>query len=553
MKRAALVLAAIHTAAFAQFTGLATNDTGSQLLFTSNLTLAGGVPLTNFAVFSASGSAVQLVMAPTVNTPFSLLTQPSVSGAGTTVAFTGVGPCAPPAACPVASAPLGTVSTPSGSKLQLPGQVDVSRNGRYAVAFSGSGPTAQVFLFDLNTGGREPIAGAVVGLGREAVTSTGIVLTARQDGSLILTAHGAVTKLPNSRPAADAVVDDLASSVAYETAPSGGLRRLFRIDVNTGRETLVATARRSDQAAFEPMLSNDGRLLTFTDLDAAGTPQVFAVDRSGARRQITFGAGVREAVLAGSGNVVFAVTEAGSIVQVDVTTHAVTELVPRTPVPSGLSGPVVPGSVVTLQGTGLSAAPAFALTTPLPTSLGGVQVSMNGLIVPLVSVTPTGIQLQIPPVVTPGQTATFTVTSGNSPFLTPTVTGPVVTSAPRFYPTAVHGDFSGRITAQSPARPGEVVTVYMSGAGPVTPPVPAGAPAPISPLSTLVEPLRCTLAGGGQTADAEVLFAGLAPTFVGLYQVNVRLPTGLTSATGTADLTCGTPEGADTLQLPFAP
>ncbi len=90
-----------------------------------------------------------------------------------------------------------------------------------------------------------------------------------------------------------------------------------------------------------------------------------------------------------------------------------------------------------------------------------------------------------------------------------------------------HGDFRGAPTPRDPAVPGEVLAFYMTGLGPVTPPVPTDQPAPLDQLSTIDVPLFCRWNAdqGGPVAD--VLFAGLAPGQTGFYQVNIRVPANL--------------------------
>ena len=73
---------------------------------------------------------------------------------------------------------------------------------------------------------------------------------------------------------------------------------------------------------------------------------------------------------------------------------------------------------------------------------------------------------------------------------------------------------------QNPVHPGEYVVVYLTGQGPVDPPVASGAQSPAEPLSLPVAAVRAQLGG----KPAEVAFAGLAPGFVGLLQVNLLVP-----------------------------
>ena len=66
--------------------------------------------------------------------------------------------------------------------------------------------------------------------------------------------------------------------------------------------------------------------------------------------------------------------------------------------------------------------------------------------------------------------------------------------------------------------------IYATGLGPVDQTVGLGAPAPANPPANITDlPIRVTI--GGQSATVQ--FAGLAPGFVGLYQVNVQVPQGV--------------------------
>ncbi len=85
---------------------------------------------------------------------------------------------------------------------------------------------------------------------------------------------------------------------------------------------------------------------------------------------------------------------------------------------------------------------------------------------------------------------------------------------------AQHGETSANITKASPAKPGEVVVIYLSGMGATNPVVKSGEPAPSSPPAKVAVAAAVTLGG----ENAVVQFAGLAPGFVGLYQVNFQVP-----------------------------
>ena len=80
-------------------------------------------------------------------------------------------------------------------------------------------------------------------------------------------------------------------------------------------------------------------------------------------------------------------------------------------------------------------------------------------------------------------------------------------------------DFSLNIPGNG-ASPGEGIVVYVTGLGQMDIPVPTGQAAPTSPLSRALAEVTATIGG----ANAQVIFAGLSPGFVGLGQVNLAVP-----------------------------
>jgi uncharacterized protein (TIGR03437 family) len=79
-----------------------------------------------------------------------------------------------------------------------------------------------------------------------------------------------------------------------------------------------------------------------------------------------------------------------------------------------------------------------------------------------------------------------------------------------------------------PVKAGDFVSIYATGLGPVSPNVPSGQPAPLDSLIHL-NPKADVLINGVAT---EVQFAGMAPGYIGVYQVNAEVP--LKTAPGNA-------------------
>ncbi len=75
-----------------------------------------------------------------------------------------------------------------------------------------------------------------------------------------------------------------------------------------------------------------------------------------------------------------------------------------------------------------------------------------------------------------------------------------------------------------PAAVGGYVSIYCTGLGATQPPVASGQPGPSDSPALVTFPVTVTI--GGQPAT--LIFAGMAPGFVGVYQVNAQIPDGIT-------------------------
>jgi uncharacterized protein (TIGR03437 family) len=184
---------------------------------------------------------------------------------------------------------------------------------------------------------------------------------------------------------------------------------------------------------------------------------------------------------------------------------------------------VSPGAIVTIFGSNLvSGSAATASTKPLPASLAGSTVLINGTAAPLFYAGPTQINLQLPYGITPGP-ATAVVQSGSvssAPFsFTVSAASPGIFLSGN-QAIAVNPDGSLN-SAASPAQPGDYLVVYITGVGPVNQTESTNTAPPPTPVATSTLPFSATI--GGQAATTA--FVGLTSGFIGLGQANIQVPT----------------------------
>ena len=200
----------------------------------------------------------------------------------------------------------------------------------------------------------------------------------------------------------------------------------------------------------------------------------------------------------------------------------------------GGAGTIAPGEVVSIFGVGLGPVPGISAPTgAIPTNLAGSSVLVNGVAVPIFYASAYQIEAQIPFGLTPGGTATVQVTSssGSGPVLTLNT----VDAIPGVYTTGFGGVGAVNSVNQDgsansvlhPAPKGSYVTLWANGLGAVNPALVAGAVPPVSQLSLVAGSVTASIGG----LPATVQFAGAAPGYPGLYQINLVVPSTVVSGT----------------------
>ncbi len=204
----------------------------------------------------------------------------------------------------------------------------------------------------------------------------------------------------------------------------------------------------------------------------------------------------------------------------------------RGPVPATASGSVVnganflatlaPGMIASVFGANLANGVAQAQSVPLPARLQDARVLVDGVPAPLFYASPNQINFQLPYERAPGPAQIVVERSGvrgaasavtvadaaPAVFLNSATGGPIVVDNSSFQ----------LVNAGRPASPGDILSLFLTGLGLVTPAVPTGRAA--AGLTSSRLPVAVTVGG----AAAELFYAGLAPNFVGLGQIVFRVP-----------------------------
>jgi uncharacterized protein (TIGR03437 family) len=403
------------------------------------------------------------------------------------------------------------------------GAAHLSGNGRYLFAFD-VGPPRSARVVDLQTGLITGCGGysdegpypPPVSHGRlVADDGTAVYVSGMVRPLALIKAGQLVWLLPVL--AVEASIDAAAQVLVCPYSPGLGV-------CHTSQQTCTTIAALAG-STFNTVISADGTRVLFLSA-SSGLLQIHVVnaDGSGLRQVTSDPAGVQTAVMSDDGHKSWYFSGSGRIFQVDLDRGQVQEGLSRTP-QLDYSASIAPGSMVSLSGAGFTDQILSAGSVPLPMTLGGVSVKIEGRSAPISSVSPAQIVAQVPWETSAGTSQT---NPNDQVFVTAEVSVPADIPPP-FVPqlrrslgslvayetllAVFHEDWSP-VTSITPARNGEILHVYGTGLGPVTSHPPDGWPAPVAPLSPTIAPVMC---------DVPVLFAGLAPGLVGYYQLDLQL------------------------------
>jgi uncharacterized protein (TIGR03437 family) len=197
-----------------------------------------------------------------------------------------------------------------------------------------------------------------------------------------------------------------------------------------------------------------------------------------------------------------------------------------------------PGELISIFGSNLAGSTQFATfdNNRIPGILGATVVTVNGVAIPLLAVSPGQINAVLPQSTQLGQTQFQVLVDG---VLSNTVTTAVVSAAPALFTADASGKGPGAIVNQDgtvnsaahPAPRGSIVSLYGTGGGATAPILQDGYLDVAAPYGLISSAVQASI--GGQSAG--VLYAGGEPYLInGAFQMNVQIPA--TATTGLADL-----------------
>lgn len=501
---------------------LATDSHGSTLYFTTSLRQRGTNQSGTSKVFGLNAAGLQLIQQSSFNSMAPgapVYTRPSVSEDDTVLAINWYPWYACGSSCSLLEVPSNVIRTPAGQTSHS-GVARISRNGRYLLLYDIPigpppglpPPTIQSELLDLISGMTTIMSFQPAGSG-QVVANDGTLLV--QNGSQIqLVGPGGTVPITPAAYINNVQLAADASRIVYDDGQA-----IHVLDVGSGGDRQLALG-------YFPILADDGQRFSYLNpspgavLSYNSVNQVWLGDAlSGTMTQLTHEPdGIAEQVITGDGLTVFATTNTGRILSIDVPSGNVTQLLDAAPSPLlELEWPAVPGSYNLLSGTS---------DTSTPVWIDGISVPVLGGMLQ-----PSEIAIQVPWEVQPDPSAAVVVW-GKEPAWEQVIAAGVA-AMDGITLGGIHQDWSALIDPSDPARPGEIIHMYGIGWGPVDGTVASGQPTPTDRLYRITAPCQWRAINQQfipSTGPAPVqypfdaAFSGLAPGFAGVYQFDFVIP-----------------------------
>ncbi len=412
---------------------------------------------------------------------------------------------------------LGGISVDRATALAL----DASGNASVAGSTTSSAfPTTAGAFQTASKGGYDAFVAKLNPAGSALVYSTYVGGTARDEAFAI-----AVDPAGQAYVAGDTTSTDFPVAIGIQKTRSGNVDAFFARINETGTALVYSTylggSSGSTEKANGIAVDRSGLVYLVGETAASDFPRSNAL-------QGTYGGGSGDAFISKIDFVIQPRLSTGGVV------HAA----------SFLGGAVAPGEIVSIFGTDIGPFPGIGAGLDasgcLSKTVGETRVLFDGVAAPLFYVSNDQVNVQVPFSVAGKSSSQVQVKYKD--LSSNTLSVPVAASAPGLFALAA-GKGPGVVlredlslnSASNPSPPGTVVTFYATGEGQTDPPGVDGALAG-DPYPRPVLPVTMTI--GGQ--PAELLYAGAAPGFAGLMQINARVPAGLAaSATSEVVLSVG--------------
>ena len=336
----------------------------------------------------------------------------------------------------------------------------------------------------------------------------------------------------------DQILNQSLTPIGNSAGPGGGAAG----GATTPRPVSAVIAAGAQQFArfVMPTIANANALATIT---SAGTVELVnattgatvrtanSLERPATTAVGNQGVAVNGRTMAVDGNTAYVLTSSGlSVIDLDVPAPATRPAINTNGLVNSVSytSSIAQGSYLAIFGRNL-AERAVASSTPLPTQLGGVCVTMNNVPLPLLLTSPDQINAYVPQEQATGRFPVIVraidrrVASGQAQ-VTIAKTAPTVFAEPDTKRALIFHPDGRPVTAQNPAKRDQPIVMYAAGLGPTTPIVRGAVAAPDSPLAEAAD--LQVFFGTPTINGAEIIvdWAGLVPGYIGLYQLNLRVP-----------------------------